>query len=73
MGPDDASTIDDGQIRQYETALDAVIDGQWQQAGDQLERLSAADGPTRFLKDLLAAQKHQPPEGWDGAFSLSTK
>lgn len=65
--------ITDAEIAQYEQAVGEIIDGNWDKAQRLLENLLPEDGPTNYLRGLLAEHGHQPPTGWDGAINLLAK
>lgn len=60
-------------IFDHESAVDAVIHGDWSTARELLQRVPDSDGPKRFLMDHMAKFNHIPPPDWDGAFSLASK
>jgi len=57
----------------YDHAIDAVIAGNWTGARDLLESLPDDDGPSCFIRSLLASADYQPPDDWDGALSMAGK
>jgi len=57
----------------YEKALDALIQGRWQEAGDWLDRVPDDDGAKQFLTAFQSAHEWQPPEDWDGVVILDDK
>lgn len=65
--------INDAQVASYESAVDAVIAGMWQDALTRLDPLVELDPPAAFLKRSMAEAGSAPPAGWDGAFSLMAK
>ncbi|MEO8496114.1 MAG: adenylate/guanylate cyclase domain-containing protein [Planctomycetota bacterium] len=60
-------------IEDYEAALDAVIEGNWDVAVVLLGLVPDHDGPKHFLLRHMAACDIAPPREWDGAFSLKEK
>lgn len=70
---EDESCVSNRLLKAYEDAYDAVIDGAWSEALCVLELFRGTDGPTDFLLRQMEAHGNRPPEGWDGAFSLSKK
>lgn len=64
--------ISDREIVKYEAALKLVIQGYWPQAITQLQQVSD-DGAKAFLLERMQRTNNQPPDGWDGAFSLAEK
>ena len=65
--------VTDEVIADYESALDAVTEGKWSSAMEILKRVPDQDGPKQFLLRNMAALGNEPPESWDGAFSLANK
>ena len=72
-GDDCDSVLNGAALQAYESAVDAVIAGRWSEAVDLLKMVPAEDGPTKFLREQMAASNGQPPPDWDGAFTLNTK
>lgn len=70
---DDHSPVSQQMISDHESALEAVIAGQWDDAIDQLAQLPDSDGPKKFLIRHMSAFDNAPPPDWDGVFSLSSK
>lgn len=62
----------DEQLAEFESAVEAVIAGDWEAALAKLKSLPD-DGPRRFLEARLAELGNTPPADWDGAFSLAQK
>ncbi len=60
-------------VEAYEKALDAIIAGDWVAALALLEQVPDDDGPKKFLLEQMAHTDNQPPDDWDGAFSLKSK
>ena len=60
-------------LKNYDTALAAIVDGDWKSAADLLEEFCITDGPTRFLMEQMKQTELRPPEGWDGVFTLTKK
>lgn len=58
----------DQVISDYEAALDAVIDGNWESAIQLLTKVPDADGPKQFLLRQMAESQNSPPPAWDGGF-----
>ena len=63
-GPTQALT--DSQITLYESALDALIDGQWDSARERLADLPEWDQPTQTLLSVMKQSDFRLPEDWDG-------
>lgn len=60
-------------IADHEASVEAIVDGKWDEAAQLLSTLPPEDGPKQFLVQQMARFKNVPPEGWDGAFSLTSK
>lgn len=60
-------------ISVHESAVDAVIGGNWSAAMEFLQQIPDDDGPKKFLLDHMSEFDNTPPSGWDGAFSLASK
>ena len=64
--------ISDEIVETHENAVQAVIDGRWSEAIEILNGMPDAD-PKSFLLEHMGDTNNEPPEGWDGAFSLTKK
>jgi adenylate cyclase len=60
-------------IASHESAVDAVIGGNWTTALEILEQIPDDDGPKKFLLEHMGQFENSPPQDWDGAFSLASK
>jgi adenylate cyclase len=67
---DHANRLTDQQIAQYETAAEAMIEGNWNQAYDQLTNLPSWDRPSQVLLDTIKHHNRVPPEGWAGVIDV---
>ena len=67
----DASPTDE-HLAAFESAVDLVIEGRWDEAIAQLQALPK-EGPRSFLEARMAEFDNSPPADWDGAFSLAKK
>ena len=63
-------TITDQNIADYEEAVDAVIEGRWDFALEQLSRLPVKDRAKDFLMIFIAKNHYEPPEDWDGVIDM---
>eukprot|EP00913_Durusdinium_trenchii_P008818 g8284.t1 len=70
-GPD--QFITDENLAEYEAAVDAFIDGHWKDALDHLDRLPVGDRAKDFLMIHIAQNDYEPPAGWNGVISMSSK
>jgi len=68
-----SETTSDRMLSKYDAGLSAILDGDWTNAVDLLKEFRITDGPTRFLMEQMQRTDFRPPDGWDGAFSLSKK
>lgn len=66
-------TVTDQQIRDYEEAVDAVIEGRWDDAREILDSFPAKDRAKDFLIVSMARSNYEPPVNWDGIFDMSIK
>ena len=74
MPPTDAfPTLSDGDIRNYENALDQFVAGQWQKAWESLHEVPAADRSKDFLISYIASRNRVAPSNWDGVIQLESK
>ena len=58
------------QRRNYDRAVDAIVDGNWGEAQRLLEQVPLQDGPANFLRSKICRGGAQPPHNWDGALCL---
>ena len=65
--------VTDQMIADYDAALDAAIEGQWDKATQLLEPIPESDGSRRFLQEQIIAARLYSGGSWDGAFRLSSK
>lgn len=65
--------ITDANLAEYEAAVDAFIEGRWQDALDHLDRLPVGDRAKDFLMIYIAQNDYEPPAGWDGVITMSNK
>lgn len=73
MGPvDTPGAPTDEHIATFETAVDAVISGEWDKAREILGGLEN-EGPIEFLLERMRDFGDQPPADWDGSFRLQKK
>ena len=65
--------LTDEIVADYDSALNLVTEGKWSSAVEILERVPDQDGAKQFLLRNMAALDNEPPDSWDGAFSLANK
>lgn len=58
------------EIEMFESALDAMIDGDWEGAYQFLHRLPAWDRPKDVLLSTILKHNRIAPENWDGVIDL---
>ncbi len=68
--PAETPALTDSMLGEYDAALTAVIDGEWDEARERLARLPVTDLPTKFLQARMAEANQQPPADWDGSFRV---
>jgi len=64
------SSISDQNITDFEAAVDAFIDGDWESALDLLGQLPTKDRAKDFLLLQIASNNYKAPDNWDGVVSL---
>lgn len=73
LKPEDESEITNEHIQTFEAAVDAFIDGAWDDAIDLLSEMPARDRAKDFLLLQIASHHYEPPEDWDGVVRLKAK
>lgn len=74
LPPEDKySVLLDVHIRAYESALDALIAGDWNEAFQWLHKVPADDRVKDYLTVLIARHDRRPPENWDGVIRFLEK
>jgi adenylate cyclase len=63
-------SLTDQQIVDYEASLDALIQGDWDQAYQRLHALPAWDRPKDVLLATILRYNRVPPENWSGVIEL---
>ncbi len=66
-------TISDQNIGEYETAVDAVMEGRWPEALELLDQLPVTDRAKDFLMIYIAMNQYEPPNDWTGVVEMYTK
>jgi adenylate cyclase len=69
MGDDDRSLTNE-QIAEYEASLDALIQGNWDEAHERLHALPPWDRPKDVLLATVLRHNRVPPENWNGVIEL---
>ncbi|MGB7327487.1 MAG: adenylate/guanylate cyclase domain-containing protein [Rubripirellula sp.] len=69
---DDANPpmLSDEQIAIYESSLDALIEGDWDQAYEMLHGLPVWDRPKDALLSTILKHNRTAPQGWDGIIDM---
>jgi adenylate cyclase len=67
------SELTDEHLCRYESAVDAFIAGQWNEALGMLHRITAADPVKEFLVNYITQHHLQAPQNWDGVIVLESK
>ncbi len=65
-----STSLTDSQIALYETALDAVINGDWKDASGLLHQLPDWDRPRNTLLSTIEKHNQVTPASWTGVISL---
>ena len=73
LPPEDESHISNEHIRTFEAAIDAFIEGSWDDALDLLSEMPARDRAKDFLLMQIASHNYEPPEDWDGVIRMTKK
>lgn len=60
----------DQDILSYEIALDALIDGDWDEAFDRLHQVSSTDRAKDFLTATILRHGRTPPPDWTGVIDI---
>lgn len=67
---DGARTLTDHQIAEYEASLDALTQGNWDEAYQRLHALPAWDRPKDVLLATILQHNRVPPPNWSGVIDL---
>ena len=67
---DTEPTLTDQQIADYEASLDALIQGDWEDAYRGLHSLPSWDRPKDVLLSTILRYNRVPPENWSGVIDL---
>jgi adenylate cyclase len=67
------ASLSSAHIEAYETALDALVAGDWKQAFHLLHAIPAEDEVTDFLTVFIAQHGRTPPPSWEGVIGLKGK
>ncbi|TWU58238.1 adenylate/guanylate cyclase domain-containing protein [Rubripirellula reticaptiva] len=62
--------LSDEQIAIYESSLDALIEGNWDQAYEMLHGLPVWDRPKDALLSTILKHNRTAPQGWDGIIDM---
>ena len=73
LPPERHSHISNEDVGNFEEAVEAFIDGDWDDALDLLAKLPAKDRARDFLLMQIAQHNYEPPEDWDGIINLTEK
>jgi len=65
--------LSESHIAAYESALDAVIAGDWKKAFQLLHQVPAEDEVKDFLTVFIAQHGRTPPPNWEGVIALKEK
>lgn len=67
---DEAHSLSDQQIAEYELSLEALIRGDWDEAYERLHSLPAWDRPKDALLSTILRHNRIPPDTWNGVLEL---
>jgi adenylate cyclase len=65
--------LSDKHLACYESALDAFLQGRWNEAFELLHHIPAEDEVKDFLTVYIAQHNRIPPKNWDGVVPLANK
>lgn len=65
--------LTDEDIARYESAVDALQAGRWQQALEILNDMPVGDRVKDFLMIYIATNQYEPPKDWDGVIQMTSK
>ncbi len=68
--PSHTNTLTDSQIAHYESAVEFLMAGKWDQAYGKLETLPEWDRPTQMLLTTISSHNRVPPQDWDGVIDI---
>jgi adenylate cyclase len=69
----EAEILTDGHLEQYEKALKAFLDGDWNEAYELLHSIPPQDLGKDILLTYILQHNHQAPAGWDGVIAMQSK
>ena len=69
----DYPRLTDANIADYEMALDALQNGNWDDAFELLHQIPPDDRAKDFLTVFIAQHNRTAPSGWDGVIPIETK
>jgi adenylate cyclase len=67
------NVLDPDGVERYEKALDAFIEGRWNDAFALLHEVPPWDHGKDFLTTHILTHRREPPPGWDGVIALESK
>lgn len=70
---DQDNSVSDEHLRNYEAAVDAVIEGRWGEAMERLDKVPVNDRAKDFLMIFIAQHNYEPSDSWDGIIPMSSK
>ncbi len=70
---DQAPNLKPDDVERFESAVDAVTEGRWQEALELLNALPVEDRTKDFLMIFIAMNHYEPPKDWDGVIQMMQK
>ncbi|HSF17840.1 MAG TPA: adenylate/guanylate cyclase domain-containing protein [Vicinamibacteria bacterium] len=70
---EEPNLLNEASVRQYEKALDAFVEGRWDESFTLLHEVPPWDHGKDFLTSYILKFQRQPPPGWDGVIALTSK
>jgi adenylate cyclase len=65
--------LTDQHVTDFETGLQAFMEGRWSEAWSYLHRMPAEDRAQDFLSMLITQHDRRAPAGWDGIVRMKKK
>lgn len=73
LPPAKISDLTDKNITDFEAAVEAFTQGDWDDARELLGQMPVKDRAKDFLLLQIASRNYEPPAGWDGVVHLTSK
>lgn len=70
---DEPGTLSEEDVARYGAALDAFLEGRWNDAYTELHRVPPWDQGKDFLLSHILRNQRRAPAGWDGVIEMTSK